>query len=136
MANLRYPSPCLFCLLLVGCAPTLAPATGDLRLDLQHDDPRIRIDATRAAVSESRIELAGILVANLSHADDAVRLFSSVALRKLTGHDFGYKPHGTPGEREAAIARWRKWLDRGRSGPAQPGHAPHSSAAAQPGGAP
>jgi hypothetical protein len=94
-----------------GCASTSAPATGDLRLDLQHGDPRIRIEAALRAVVEKRLEVVGELINNLSDRDGAVRMFSSVALRKLTGRDFGYLPHGTESERAGALARWRAWFD-------------------------
>lgn len=93
-----------------GCASSLTPATGDLSIDLRHQDPRIRIDAAIKAVAEQRLELAAQLVENLSDRDGAVRMFSAAALRKLTGRDFGYKPHGTIVEREEAVGRWRTWL--------------------------
>ena len=97
--------------LLVGCSSTVDPASGDPRLDLRHADPRVRIDAARQAVSESRTDLCGLLVRNLSDRDGAVRLFSSVALRKLTGQDFDFKAHGTLTERQESIERWTRWLE-------------------------
>ena len=100
----------LLCLGAVSCSSTLAPATGDLSADLRHQDPRVRIDAAIKAVAQKRLELAAELVENLSDRDGAVRMFSAVALRKLTGQDFGYKPHGTLLEREEAVASWRAWL--------------------------
>ena len=98
-------------LLLLGCRSTFDPASGDPRLDLQHADPRVRIGAAEQAVRQSRSDLCGLLVKNLSDRDGAVRLFSSVALRKLTGEDFDYKAHGTLVERREAIELWTKWLE-------------------------
>jgi hypothetical protein len=99
-----------------GCASTNAPATGNLVVDLKHQDPRVRIDAAMRTVAEKRLELAAELVDNLSDRDGAVRLFSAAALRKLTGQDFAYKPHGTPEEQRIAIERWRLWLaEEGRN---------------------
>ena len=98
-------------LLLVSCRSTLDPASGDPRLDLQHPDPRVRIDAAEQAVRQSRMDLCGLLVENLGDRDGAVRLFSSIALRKLTGQDFGFKAHGTLLERQAGIEEWTTWLE-------------------------
>jgi hypothetical protein len=100
----------LLCLGAVSCSSSLAPATGELSADLRHPDPRVRIDAAIKAVTQKRLELAAELIENLSDRDGAVRMFSAVALRKLTGHDFGYKAHGTIIEREEAAASWRAWL--------------------------
>lgn len=95
---------------LVGCSSTSDPASGDPRLDLEHADPRVRIRAAEQAVRETRIDLCELLVKNLSDRDGAVRLFASIALRKLTSEDFGYKSHGTLLERREAIERWKRWL--------------------------
>ncbi len=95
---------------LVGCSSTSDPASGDPRLDLEHADPRVRIRAAEQVVRETRIDLCELLVKNLSDRDGAVRLFASIALRKLTSEDFGYKSHGTLPERREAIERWKRWL--------------------------
>lgn len=96
--------------LLASCAASLLPPTGDLRLDLVHADPKVRIDAAFDAAHEKRTDLAAILVENLTDRDGAVRMFNVIALRELSGRDFGYKPHGTEPEREKAVARWREWI--------------------------
>jgi hypothetical protein len=59
------------------------------------------------------MDLLPLLVHNLMDPDDAVRLFTAAALRKLTGLDFGYKPHGTEADRRAAVDRWNVWLELG-----------------------
>lgn len=86
------------------------PATGILELDLKHEDPRIRVHAAEQALAANRVDLVSLMVSNLRDRDGAVRLFTSAALKRLTGRDFGYKPYGTVIEREEAIAAWEAWL--------------------------
>jgi hypothetical protein len=93
-----------------GCSSTSEPATGDILLDLEHRDPRVRILASERVVAEGKIELAPRLVKNLADPDGAVRMFTAVALRKLTGQDFGYKPFGLPTEQVEAVNAWNVWL--------------------------
>jgi hypothetical protein len=97
-------------LLAMGCKATSDPATGDLRLDLHHRDPRVRMQAAFLAVEKGRRDLEGELVENLSDVDESVRFISGIALKRLTGQDFGYLSYGEVDERAAAIARWKKWL--------------------------
>jgi hypothetical protein len=99
-------------LVLLGCSPNLPRLSGDTPADLQHQDPRVRVLAARAAVAEGREDLIPRLIQNLSDEDEAVRLYTAVALRKLTGEDFGYLPHATPRERRQAIERWNRWASR------------------------
>ena len=46
---------------LAGCVSTTSPMTGDLRRDLKHVDPRIRIDSALAVVAEGRADPASSL---------------------------------------------------------------------------
>lgn len=104
-------APPMACLLAPsGCASTTLPATGILELDLAHADPRVRIRAAERALVENRVDLVGQLVGNLRDPDGAVRLFTSAALKRLTGRDFGFKPHGTVSERATAVEAWESWL--------------------------
>ena len=100
--------------LLSGCQSTLTPPTGDLLVDLAHPDPRIRILAAKWSVSANggidRRTIERRLVDNLEHRDGAVRLYSAIALRKLTGEDLGFRPYGTPEEREAVVRALRERL--------------------------
>lgn len=50
------------------------------------------------------------LIANLDDRDGSVRFFSAIALRKVTGLDYGYEAHATESERALAIARWKEWF--------------------------
>ena len=94
-----------------GCSSTAVPSTGVIELDLEHEDPRFRIHAAARAVAEDRTDLVPALVERLSDPDPAVRMFAGAALRKLTGKDFDFSPHGSAAEREAAVERWRAWLE-------------------------
>ena len=103
-----------------GCSSTSEPASGDLRLDLRHKDPRIRMDAAYRAASEARLDLLDLLVLNLSDRDESVRFFTGIALKKLADRDFGYRSHGSLLSREEAIGRWRRWIEsRGASASAR-----------------
>jgi len=96
-----------------GCSSTSVPATGNILLDLKHEDPRVRIAAAERAVAENRIDLAAELVENLSDPDGAVRFFTAISLRKLTGQDFGYKAYGTAQECAESIEAWNLWMSTG-----------------------
>ncbi len=105
-------------LLAAGCSATSDPATGDLRLDLRHRDPRVRMEAAFLAAEGGRRDLAGELVENLADRDESVRFITGIALKRMTGQDFGYLSYGDLGERESAMERWRGWL-RGASAPGE-----------------
>lgn len=95
--------------LLLSCASTLNPCTGDPARDLTHEDPHCVIDAAVRAAEEKRHDLFPQLLKNLRHSDDAVRFFTGIALRKLTGFDAGYRAYGSSAEQEEAISRWDEW---------------------------
>jgi hypothetical protein len=94
-----------------GCSSTADPATGDLRLDLHHRDPRVRIDAAVGAAEAGRLDLVPDLIADLGDRDEAVRFFAGIALKRMTGQDFGYLPYADLAARADAAARWSRWLD-------------------------
>lgn len=95
---------------LVGCSSTSEPSTGDIALDLRHVDPRYRAHAARRAVDENRADLVPDLVKVLADDDGAVRMWAGIALRKLTGQDFDFKPYAGAPERDESIQRWEAWL--------------------------
>ncbi len=106
--------------LAAGCSATGDPATGDIRADLHHRDPRVRMRAAFRAAEEARGDLAGDLVANLADRDESVRFFTAIALQRLTGKDLGYASWASAASREEAIARWRRWLEDSRDGQREP----------------
>jgi len=69
----------------------------------------------KAAADTSRTDLLEPLSKKLLDPDPAVRMFADIALRKLTGRDFDFKPHGTPAEREEAHARWDRYIQDSKS---------------------
>ncbi len=77
----------------------------------------VPVDRARAAVAAAeRGEADAIyrLVELLDDADGGVRMYAILALRRLTGHTYGFVYHGTLAERSAAIERWRTALQEGR----------------------
>jgi hypothetical protein len=106
----KQPSRIAAALILAGCSSTSEPLTGDIARDLQHADPRFRAQAARLAVEQNRVDLAPDLVKVLSDDDAAVRMWAGIALRKLTGQDFDFRPYAGPVERDEAIGRWESWL--------------------------
>ena len=108
----------------LGCTASGDPATGDLRLDLRHKDPQVRAASAYRAVREARMDLVDVLIENLGDRDESVRFFTSIALSRLTGRDFGYLSYGNAAERSDAIGRWRAWRASSQgpapAGPPQP----------------
>ena len=99
----------LWALLALGCSATSDPASGDLRQDLRHKDPRVRMEAAHQAGTKDRTDLVDLLVENLRDHDESVRFITAISLRKITGQDFGFRSFASILEREEAIARWRRW---------------------------
>jgi HEAT repeat protein len=126
-------------LLALGCSASADPRTGDPRLDLRHQDPRVRMEAAYRAAQAGRQDLAEGLIENLRDRDESVRFITGIALKKLTGEDFGYRSYSSLAAREEAIGRWRRWLESrggstaGSGAPAQPAP-PAAQAAARGGG--
>jgi hypothetical protein len=69
------------------------------------------------------MDLVDMLIENLGDRDESVRFFTSIALSRLTGRDFGYLSYGDAAERSDAIGRWRAWRANSR-GPAPAGPPP------------
>ncbi len=101
----------LVCALVVSCRAPALQVTGDPEADLANSDPRVRIAAALQVVEEGRRDLAYRLVENLSDRDEAVRFYTSIAVRKVTGMDFGFKAYDDIAERARAIQRWQEWLE-------------------------
>ncbi len=114
-AGWRSPSGVCLCLILGSCRSTYEPPSGDLSLDLNHRDPIVRSNAAVEAAEEKRLDLIPQLLKNLRHPNGEVRLFTGVAIRKLSGQDFNYKPYGTAEEQEEAISRYQDWWEKQRS---------------------
>ena len=77
-------------------------------------DPAKRLQAmVDAAARRDRSAVPG-LVGRLDSQDPGERLVAITSLERITGKRMGYDHAGTPAEREAAVARWQKWLADGK----------------------
>ncbi|QDV35452.1 hypothetical protein [Tautonia plasticadhaerens] len=95
---------------------TIAPVSGcktTVRDFVSLDDSAAFNRARATGLDDEASDAVAIpaLIAHLEDADAVVRLTSHESLRERTGRDFGYIPYGTPGERAAAVARWRSWWE-------------------------
>ncbi len=92
------------------------------------------LDRAHAAVSAAEAGDSGAvhkLVGLLDDLDDAVRMYSIMALRRLCGEDYGYRYYASPVERSIAVGRWQDALRKGevvvrRSGGAGAGERPRA----------
>ena len=99
--------------LLAGCAVG-PPDVTNICEALQSENPELRVRAAVMAGNERDEEAVPLLVDRLSDIDPDVRLFSSMALRKITEKDFGWRAYAPRAERDQAIGRWRDWLKQRR----------------------
>jgi hypothetical protein len=109
MIRLHVVAVCLVAL-LAGCEKR--PRSIVARL--QHEDPGVRIEAIQQAARRDHRPAVPFLVDRLSDSQSDVRFFAAIALRRMTGRDFGYAYYERPGQRQEAIQRWRAWLRRRR----------------------
>ena len=79
-------------------------------------DPAVKIPAYKKAVRQKDRDAVRQLVTDLESDDPAVRLYASNALRRLTGETFGYRYYDGDERRQAAVGRWRRWLEAGEAG--------------------
>ena len=74
----------------------------------------MRVRAAVMAGNQRDEEAVPLLIDRLSDIDPDVRLFSGMALTKITGKDFGWRAYAPRAERDQAIVRWRDWLKQRR----------------------
>jgi hypothetical protein len=98
---------------MAGCAPSTGGGK-TLYLRLQDEDPAVRLDATVEAADAKDAKAVPYIVENLGSDDASMRMYSYIALKKITGMTLGYEYFGTQADREQAIKRWREWLRTGR----------------------
>ena len=97
-------------LLLTGC--------GFLSLgrpDLASDDPALKIPAMKLAARHHDQKAIPTLIKALSSQDSAIRFYAIYALRKITGHQFGFIYYASKTRRSVATARWKQWFTARRS---------------------
>ena len=88
---------------LIGCdAPRISPVLTD-------SDPSVKIPAMEIAVERHDVWAVPILIKSLESDDPAVRFYANDALRKLTGHDFGFLYYADEETRLPAVGKWQAW---------------------------
>lgn len=100
-------------ILLSGCGPTIRPS-------FDSPEPAARNAAIVEAARKSDQSTVPDLVRMLDSDDPATRQLAIQTLEQLTGQRLGYDPTDTLTMREAAISRWRAYVNdhRPRNGPA------------------
>ena len=93
----------------------LLPLTGCSVLSLGRpalasEDPALKIPAMKSAARDHDQSAIPLLIKALSSQDSAIRFYAIYALRKITGHQFGYIYYASEHRRKIAIRRWRKWF--------------------------
>lgn len=77
------------------------------------EDPDVRCDAGAALLELGDDRGFGPLVDALAGRDGRRRVRAADALAEATGGQrLGFEPDGPPEERDAAVLRWRAWLER------------------------
>jgi len=95
-------------LALAGCGPGRTPYPESLN----SQRPEERILAVKHAAEIGDRDVIGILVDRLEDDDEAVRLFTILALEKLTGTRHGYDYSADQTLRQRAVQRWRRYVAR------------------------
>jgi hypothetical protein len=93
---------------VAGCVAS-TPKTGTIYQRLQNEDPAVRCDAILEAGNTKNAKTIPLLIDRLSDTESDVRMFSGIALRKITGKDFGWQSWDPRIKRDKAIRRWRQW---------------------------
>ena len=89
---------------IVGCGST------HWRDRLQSEDPLERIAGAKQAAEAKDPEAVPLLIDRLEDDDEAVRMYTIMALRRLEGTDLGYKYWSDEVDRARAAQRWREYL--------------------------
>lgn len=92
-------------------------SAASLRTWMDHDSGEIRRAAVVAAGRKKEKELTGDLIRMLDDIDGAVWRAAAVALREVTGKDFGPKSTATEAQRNKAIQDWMNWYERNKGSP-------------------
>ncbi len=115
MIDFRNTLPLLAAAFLAGCVAS-APEPKNVYQGLQSEDPVVRGNAVLEAGNTRNEKTVPLLIDRLSDQASEVRMLANLALIKITGEDFGYKPWDTDTERWKAIQRWREWYNQTHPG--------------------
>jgi HEAT repeat protein len=88
--------------------------------DLHDPSSTRRVQAVAEVRRLEAREHVPALIELLDDEDETVRLMAGTALKDLTGHDTGYRPHADAAERRRQVEEWRAWW-AGRAGTGTPG---------------
>jgi hypothetical protein len=71
-------------------------------------DAQVAHAAVEAGATRDRQAVPYLIEALENDAAD-IRIFAIASLRQITGKDLGFRPWAAPGQRAAAVQRWRQW---------------------------
>lgn len=74
-----------------------------------HPSESVRFEAATSMLRMHDRRGLTTMIAGLEHPDPLVRARSILVLEERTGETFGYKADARPGDRAAAVSRWRAW---------------------------
>ena len=97
--------------MVVGCVAS-TPKVGTIYQQLQNEDPAVRSAAIIEAGNTKDTKSILLLIDRLSDTESDVRMFSGIALRKITGKDFGWRSWDSRTDRDKAIRRWQQWAKK------------------------
>jgi len=86
--------------------------TATVRGKLKDDNVEVRRAAALACAMKSDKAFVPDLIATLDDTDHWVVRAAAVALRSLTGEDFGPSATATSEERAKSVAAWKAWWKR------------------------
>ena len=92
-----------------GCVAS-TPEAGTIYQRLQNEDPAVRSEAIVQAGKTKNTRTVPLLIDRLSDTESDVRMLAGIALRKITGKDFGWRSWNSRTDRDNAIRRWRQWV--------------------------
>ncbi len=99
-------------IVVVGGCVASTPTGGTIYQRLQNEDPAVRNDAILEAGNTKNTKTVPLLIDRLSDTESDTRMFAGIALRKITGKDFGWQSWDSRTDRDKAIRRWRKWAKK------------------------
>ena len=98
---------------IVSCVQSI-PKVSNINKGLLSEDPAVRIAAIKLAGQRKDKKALGLLIERLNDTESDVRLFASIAIRKIVGektfNEIGWKFYQPTSQREKAVQRWRNWL--------------------------
>ncbi len=94
-----------------GCVAS-TPTGGTIYQRLQNEDPAVRNEAIVEAGNTKNAKTIPLLIDRLSDTESDARMFAGIALRKITGKNFGWRSWNSRIERDKAIRRWQQWAKK------------------------